>query len=82
MEIIIVLVFWILLWTYAKDLDIYQPFWNKLRLIIDHCLPSGALLIDYVFLSAVPICRRHFALVMSFEVLYLLVNFIAVQIHG
>ena len=82
MEFIVVIVFWILLYNHAKDLDDYKPPWKKLRLVIDHCIPSGVILIDYVFLSAVPICRRHFPFILSFEVLYLVVNYIAVQYHG
>ena len=72
LELIVTAFYWIIIWKkeYIREGD----YLNLSGKIIDHTLPIFVLLIDYVFLSAIPISKRHIWVVMTISVVYLGMN--------
>ena len=72
LELVITGVFWSLLYT-----DVYNPNWNarrKASMIMDHSVPLGLLLFEYLFLANPVFLRRHVYAIGIILILYLPFN--------
>ena len=81
MELIITPFFWLLLWGDMSASKKGQPV-QLLGLVLDHALPMVCLLVEYVFLSAIPFSKRHFIGIVTICSIYLTMNLSITLISG
>ena len=81
MELIITPFFWLLLWD-AEKKKRNDDIIGLLGLCLDHALPMVILLVEYVFLSAIPFSKRHFIGIVLICMIYLSINLTITLVSG